>query len=106
MIDVYDYPGTLGASPTGTQESHFEREEMRVKVVESHRYEPKRGMWTMRQQFEVEGPEGTGGFEAVHQLRIRTMDEYAQALEAAGFTILEALAAYPNTPQRYDTSGA
>ncbi len=34
------------------------------------------------------------------------MDEYAQALERSGFTVLEALDGYPGAPGNAQTTGA
>lgn len=98
VIDVFDYPGTLGAHPMGASRACFSTPAMRVEVVESHRYDEKQRIWTMRQAFQVDEEEGSTTFEVVHRLRVRSMDEYAGALEAAGFTPLQALAAYPNCP--------
>ncbi len=105
VIDVFDYPGTLGAHPTGTSRAAFKTGRMRVSVRESHRYAEAERVWTMRQEFEVEEAASFANdpevvrFEVTHRLRIRQMDDYAQALEAAGFTILQALTAYPNIPE-------
>jgi hypothetical protein len=65
----------------------------------------KSRIWLMRQQFEVEEARERSVFEVVHRLRVRTMDEYAQAVEDAGFTVLEALTAYPtgNVPHTPET---
>ena len=99
VIDVYDYPGTLGSRPSGSHRAYFQTQDMRVTVTESHHYEKQRRLWTMRQQFEVEEDGGARAFEVLHRLRVRTMDEYAAALEASGFTVLQALTAYPGVPE-------
>lgn len=99
VVDVFDYLGTLGARPITPQESHFETATMRVSVRESHHYAKQRRVWTMRQAFEVEEAAGRSRFEVVHRLRMRSIDEYAQALERAGFAVLDALTAYPQAPE-------
>jgi SAM-dependent methyltransferase len=99
VIDSYDYPGYLGTRGIKAYRSRFETDRMTVLVLESHRYQKKSRIWTMRQQFEVQESADASKFAVVHRLRIWTMDEYAQALEAAGFTVLQALTAYPGAPE-------
>ncbi len=99
VIDVFDYPGTLGIRPTRPVQSQFEQSGRRVSVRESHHFDGKTRIWTMRQEFKLEEDGQTTSFEVVHRLAIRAMDEYAQALETAGFTITTALSAYPNMPK-------
>ncbi len=102
LIDVYDYLGTFGAGGLAPQAARFESDGMQLLVRESHGYEKRARLWTMRQQFEVEEAGERFGFEVVHRLRMRTLDEYAAALEAAGFVVLEALPAYPHAPAGLD----
>jgi SAM-dependent methyltransferase len=104
VVDVYDYIATLGTRRIAPQEAHFENDRMRVTVRESHHYEKKSRIWTMHQRLEVEEADEVSAFDLTHHLRMRTLDEYAQSLETAGFSVLEALTAYPNTPEnlRYE----
>ena len=99
VIDVYDYVGTFAFGRVAEQEACFEVDALRVTVRESHHYAKRDQIWTMVQKFKVEEAGTVDIFEVVHRLRMRTMDEYASALETAGFTILEAITAYPNAPE-------
>lgn len=98
VIDVYDYLAMLGTRRIRPVEGSYGSGEMRVTVRESHRYQPKTRIWTMRQEFKVAEADAWSEFEVTHRLRMRTLDEYAQALARAGFTVLEALTSYPNAP--------
>lgn len=98
VIDVYDYIEMLGTRRIRSAEGSFEHGGLRVTVRESHRYQAKTRIWTMRQQFEVAEADAWSEFEVVHRLKMRTLDEYAQALEHVGFIMLEARTAYPNAP--------
>ncbi len=99
IVDVFDYPGTLGTRRLPIADSHFVSDHLRVNVQESHYYEKRRQIWTMRQRFEVMEADETDHYEVMHRLRVRTMDEYTKALEQSGFSVLRTLTAYPETPK-------
>jgi SAM-dependent methyltransferase len=96
VIDVFDYLGTLGAGRVRTRQAIYPAPKLQVHVQEAHRYDARTGLWTMRQRFTVDEGSVSDAFEVRHQLRVRTADEYARALERAGFTIIEVLADYPS----------
>jgi SAM-dependent methyltransferase len=99
VVDVFDYPGTLGIKDIGPQEALFTTPAMQVTVRESHRYEKRNRTWKMHQEFKVDEAGERYSFAITHVLRVRTMADYAQALESAGFEIEQALIGYPKAPK-------
>jgi SAM-dependent methyltransferase len=99
VIDVFDYPGTLGTRDVGPHEVLFSTPEMQVIVRESHHYEKRNRTWKMYQEFEVDEAGERYSFAVIHELQVRTMDDYARALESAGFEIEQALIGYPQAPR-------
>ena len=97
VAEVFDYPGTLGDADAQPHSTRFGAEWGHVDVREDHRYDSVLGIWEMRQTFTVRRSGGRNQFAVTHRLRIRTVDEYAAALEAAGFTIQDLLPRYPGT---------
>lgn len=99
VVDVFDYPGTLGIRDVGPQLALFTAPEIQVIVRESHHYEKRNQTWKMHQEFEVDEAGERYSFAVTHLLRMRTMDDYAQELESAGFEIEQALIRYPQAPR-------
>ena len=100
VIDVFDYPATLGEGPAEPQLTCFRAPWGRIKVRETHEYRRSAALWTMTQAFEIERDSKTTGFTVAHRLHVRSADDYAGTLEDTGFLILELLPAYPGTPRR------
>jgi SAM-dependent methyltransferase len=98
IMEIYDYPGTLGEEPLGPYTTRFPAPWGRVTVRESHRYDPTAGFWYMTQELTVLRNGKQEQFAAEHRLRVRPADAYAAALERAGFTILQLLPFYPGSP--------
>jgi ubiquinone/menaquinone biosynthesis C-methylase UbiE len=98
IVDVFDYPGTLGYAPIAPQVAVFATPWGAVEVAESHRYDLPGGVWHMRQEFTVQKGSSREQFVVEHRLRVRSPGEYAAELEAAGFAIEELLSAYPAAP--------
>jgi SAM-dependent methyltransferase len=94
ILDTFDYTAMLGTSRARPREAAFDA----VRVVESHSYDSGTRIWTMRQRFAVTDGEVARQFEVKHRLRLRTPDEYARGLEAAGFAVLEMRPGYPGLP--------
>lgn len=97
IADVFDYPGTLGTRGA-RHVSTFAIPMGRIDVQERHCYDPATGIWEMQQTFAVWREETETSFTICHRLRARSADEYAAALERAGFKIREMLPAFPETP--------
>lgn len=98
IIDVFDYPATVGKTRVRPATRRFTAQWGAVDVTESHRHDRKANLWFMRQQFVVDRGDETEEFEVRHRFRTRTAPEYAEAVEAAGFRIDTLLPAYPNAP--------
>ena len=71
-----------------------------LRVAESHSYDEQTRVWTMKQRFAVDEEKRTRRFEVIHRLKMRTPDEYAAALERAGFNIREMLDGYPEMREK------
>jgi ubiquinone/menaquinone biosynthesis C-methylase UbiE len=101
LIDVFDYLGTLGAEPIEQHRARFVTDQGEVRVLETHHYDPATSTWQMRQTFRVIERSGPAepSFTIEHYLHMRSADEYAAAIESAGFAILELLPAYPQSPR-------
>jgi SAM-dependent methyltransferase len=99
VVDVFDYPGSLGTRNMEPQEAFFATPEMQVVVRESHHYEKRNRTWEMQQEFDLDEAGERYRFAVTHVLRIRTMDDYAQGLESAGFEVEQALTGYPQAPE-------
>ena len=92
---MFDYLGTFGKGGTKPQTAHLEASWGRLEVTETHRYRPGTGAWWMTQSFTVRRAGEVERFSVEHRLRVRSADDYAAALERAGFSIRELLPAYP-----------
>jgi SAM-dependent methyltransferase len=99
IIDVFDYAATLGPDGAGPQTTIFHAEGQRIGVTESHRSDPGSGTWHMRQEFEMRRGREAWHFVVEHVLSLRRADDYAFALEEAGFVIEELFESYPASPQ-------
>jgi SAM-dependent methyltransferase len=98
LIDVFDYPGTFGKGGARPQKAHFDAPWGRLEVTETHRYRPETGTWCMTQTFVARRASEVERFSVEHRLRVRSADDYAAALERAGFVIHDLLPAYPGSP--------
>jgi SAM-dependent methyltransferase len=98
IVDVFDYPATLGEGPFAPAVTRFPTPWGSVTVRETHRYDRTPPVWRMKQEFKVEREGETKTFTVDHALRVRTAAEYAAAVEDAGFAVEELLPAYPGTP--------
>ena len=95
VMDVFDYPGTLGEDGV-QQQNRFPVSWGSVSVRESHHFDQRSRIWDMRQEFRIRSGRKRATFSVVHRLRIRSADDYACALEEAGFTIMACQDAYPD----------
>jgi SAM-dependent methyltransferase len=98
LIDVFDYPGTFGKGGTRPQKTHFDAPWGRLEVTETHRHRAGTGAWVMTQTFAARRADEVERFSVEHRLRVRSANDYAAALERAGFIIRELLPAYPGSP--------
>lgn len=96
IVDVYDYVGMLWPESMGRMRMRLGS----VRIAESHSYDERSRVWTMKQRFAVDEEERTRRFEVIHRLKMRTPDEYAAALEQTGFVIREMLDGYPDLPEK------
>jgi SAM-dependent methyltransferase len=94
VIDVFDYPGTLGADRR-LHKAQLDVPWGQLEVIETHHYRPGARIWRMTQTFVVRRGGIRREFTVEHRLRVRSADDYAAALERTGFTIRELLPAYP-----------
>jgi SAM-dependent methyltransferase len=100
IADVFDYVKAMGFPDGRWRRSHLRRRGARVHIRERHRLDGLTALWHMRQEICVHG-ESLGWRSAVdHLLKIRSAGAYSDALERAGFEILELLPAYPDTPPK------
>ena len=98
IVDVFDYPATLGEGPFAPVVTRFPAAQGSVTVRETHRYDRAGQVWHMEQVFSI-AREGTAEtFTVEHALRVRSAADYAAALEEAGFAVEELLPAYPGAP--------
>lgn len=98
VLDVFDYPRTLGEEALPPQTNRFPAPWGSVAVREAHSYDPASGVWTMRQGFRVKQAGRVQQFAVTHQFRIRPAEEYMAALAGAGFTVVARWPAYPGAP--------
>ena len=98
IIDVFDYPGTVGEEGLPPQTTRFPAPWGTVTVAESHSYDRAAGIWTMRQAFRVNRGRRVERFAAAHRLRVRPAEGYLAALEASGFTVTARWSTYPGAP--------
>lgn len=98
VVDVFDYPATLGEAGVPAQTNLFLAPWGRVSVREVHTHDHRSGVWIMRQEFRVSRGRRVTRFAVEHRLRVRSAESYAAALERAGFSVVECRAAYPNSP--------
>jgi SAM-dependent methyltransferase len=96
IIDAYDYVGMFWPEAMGRMRVEIGP----IRVVESHDYDERSRVWTMKQRFAVDEEGRTRQFEVRHYLKMRTLDGYAAGLERAGFEIQEMLDGYPNLPEK------
>ncbi len=98
LIDIFDYPGTFGQRPMPLpQRTRFDAAWGRLEVTETHHHRPGTGTWRMTQSFVARRAGSVERFSIEHHLRVRSADEYAAALERAGFVVRELLPAYPGS---------
>jgi SAM-dependent methyltransferase len=95
ILDTFDYAAALGTGRIRPRQAAFGP----VRVSESHLYDLATRVWTMRQRLTVAEVDGDRRFEVKHRLKLRAADEYAAALEAAGFDVLQMLPGYPGLPE-------
>ena len=98
IAEIFDYVGTLGAEPIAPWTGSFPAPRKQIAIRESHRFDRAAGIWEMTQEFSVRRGARQESFAITHRLRMRSVDAYAAALEAAGFRVEELLALYPGTP--------
>lgn len=98
VIDIFDYPRTLGEEALPPQTTRFSAPWGAVTVAEAHSYDRAAGIWTMRQAFKVNRGRGVERFTAAHRLRVRPVETYLAALEASGFTVTARRSTYPGIP--------
>lgn len=98
VIDVFDYPGTLGEEALPPQTTRFPAPWGTVTVAESHSFDRAAGIWTMRQAFRVNRGRRVERFAVAHRLRVRSAEVYLAALAGAGLTVVACGSAYPGTP--------
>ncbi len=98
VLDVFDYPRTLGQEGLPPQTTRFSAPWGTISVAEAHSYDRAAGIWTMRQAFKVNRGRGEDRFTVAHRLRVRPAEAYLAALAGAEFTVVAYGSAYPETP--------
>ncbi len=98
VIDVFDYPRTLGEEGLPLQTSRFAAPWGSVTVQEAHSFDRGTGIWTMRQAFKVSRARRVERFAVEHRLRMRPVEAYLAALAGAGFTVAARWPTYPGAP--------
>jgi SAM-dependent methyltransferase len=100
LIDVFDYPGTVGREGSGPQTAIFYRRGCTITVIESHRPALPAGRWRMRQEIAFQGPDDAAPrtFTVEHTFALRQVEDYTAALKDAGFVIDELRDRYPGAP--------
>lgn len=96
IIDDYDYVGMFWPGSMGRMRMEIGP----IRILESHDYDERSRVWTMKQRFAVNEEGRTRRFAVTHHLKMRTPDDYAAALERAGFAIQEMLDGYSNLPEK------
>ena len=99
VVDIFDYAATLGPDGCEPQTTRFPAGGGWVEVTEDHRCDTGAGVWRMRQAFTLQAGARQERFVAHHTFALRTADDYAAALEAAGFSIEQFLTNYPHIPR-------
>jgi SAM-dependent methyltransferase len=97
VADIFDYVGSLGDQGPRAGTTRFHTLRGIIDVREAHRYHRVTGIWEMRQAFTIRDTEEER-FIVRHRLRIRSADDYADALERAGFRVEQSLPLYPGIP--------